>query len=78
MPYSRVVNVKRDELPLFYELFDTKVITDYKVLETKPLILRKNGIKENSILYTIKITIDIKHCIFKDNIRTRKYSKILG
>ncbi len=78
MPYLRVVNIERDELPIFYELYDSKVITDYKVLHSKPLMVLKNGIKENSILYTIKITINIKHYKFKDNINTRKYSKILG
>ena len=78
MPYFRVVNIERDELPIFYELFDTKVIKDYKVLQSKPLIIKKNGIKENSILYTMRISIDINHYKFKDNIRSKEYSKILG
>lgn len=78
MPYFKIINVEKEELPLFYELYDSRVITDYKVLKSKPLFKRKNGLKENSILYTMKITIDVSHYKFRDNIKTKAYSKILG
>ena len=78
MPYFRTINIEKEELPVFYELFDSKVITDYKVLNSKIHKILKNGITESSILYTIRITIDVTHYKFKDNMKTGTYSKILG
>ena len=73
-----MVNIEKEELPMFYELFDSKVITDYKVINSKPHRILKNGIIEKTIIYTIRITIDVAHYKFKDNIKTKKYSKFLG
>ena len=78
MPYFRTIKVEKNELPMFFELYDARVITDYKVLHSKFFTSLKNGVKENDILYTIRITIDINHYKFKDNMHSKKYSKILG